>query len=275
VALPFLVVSLEGALRTSGERYEAVAATLGARPTTVFRRVTMPLVLPGLAAGAVLSFARSLGEFGATITFAGSLQGVTRTLPLEIYLQREVDPDAAVALSLAATPLLPDVEAVLAETGLPPHLLQIELTERALTSDEGAPLKALDGLRALGVRIAIDDFGTGYSNLSYLRKLPVDVIKLDGSFGEGLREADVTNPVDERIVGTLVELGHALGMTVCAEGVETPAQATRLRRLGCDEGQGWHFAAALPREDVLDVLRDPDGPPWPGPADDVGGSSGS
>ena len=100
VALPFLVVSLEGALRTSGERYEAVAATLGARPTTVLRRVTVPLVLPGLAAGAVLSFARALGEFGATITFAGSLQGVTRTLPLEIYLQREVDPDAAVALSL-------------------------------------------------------------------------------------------------------------------------------------------------------------------------------
>jgi molybdate transport system permease protein len=100
VALPFLVVSLEGALRTSGQRYEAVASTLGARPTTVFRRVTLPLVLPGLAAGAVLSFARSLGEFGATITFAGSLQGVTRTLPLEIYLQREVDPDAAVALSL-------------------------------------------------------------------------------------------------------------------------------------------------------------------------------
>jgi molybdate transport system permease protein len=100
VALPFLVVSLEGALRTSGDRYEAVAATLGAGPTTVFRRVTLPLVLPGLAAGAVLSFARALGEFGATITFAGSLQGVTRTLPLEIYLQREVDPDAAVALSL-------------------------------------------------------------------------------------------------------------------------------------------------------------------------------
>ena len=168
--------------------------------------------------------------------------------------------------------LIEEVRAGLESTGLPPHLLQIELTERALTSDEGAPLKALDGLRALGVRIAIDDFGTGYSNLSYLRKLPVDVIKLDGSFGEGLREADVTNPVDERIVGTLVELGHALGMTVCAEGVETPAQATRLRRLGCDEGQGWHFAAALPREDVVDMLRDPDGPPWPGP-DDEGGSS--
>ena len=100
VALPFLVVSLEGALRTAGSRYEVVAATLGARPTTVFRRVTLPLVLPGLVSGAVLAFARALGEFGATITFAGSLQGVTRTLPLEIYLQRETDADAAVALSL-------------------------------------------------------------------------------------------------------------------------------------------------------------------------------
>lgn len=100
VALPFLVISLEGALRTAGTRYEVIAATLGARPTTVLRRVTLPMVLPGLASGAVLSFARALGEFGATLTFAGSLQGVTRTLPLEIYLQREIDPDAAVALSL-------------------------------------------------------------------------------------------------------------------------------------------------------------------------------
>jgi molybdate transport system permease protein len=100
VALPFLVVSLEGTLRAVGQRYEVVAATLGGGPTTVLARVTVPLVLPGLASGAVLSFARSLGEFGATLTFAGSLQGVTRTLPLEIYLQRETDADAAVALSL-------------------------------------------------------------------------------------------------------------------------------------------------------------------------------
>lgn len=100
VALPFLVVSLEGALRTAGDRYEVAAASLGAAPSTVFRRITLPLALPGLLAGAVLSFARAMGEFGATITFAGSLQGVTRTLPSEIYLQRESDPDAAVALAL-------------------------------------------------------------------------------------------------------------------------------------------------------------------------------
>ncbi|GAA3224768.1 ABC transporter permease [Oerskovia jenensis] len=100
VALPFLVLSLEGSLRTHDARYEEVAATLGATPTTVLRRVTLPLVLPGLVSGAVLAFARALGEFGATITFAGALQGVTQTLPLEIYLQRSADPDAAVALSL-------------------------------------------------------------------------------------------------------------------------------------------------------------------------------
>ena len=100
VALPFLVVSLEGALRTSGERYEEVAATLGASPRYAFARVTVPLVLPGLASGTVLAFARCMGEFGATIAFAGSLQGTTRTLPLLVYLERETDVDAAVALSL-------------------------------------------------------------------------------------------------------------------------------------------------------------------------------
>jgi len=100
VSLPFLVIAIEGAARTAGAEYEVVAATLGARPTTVWRRVTLPLLAPGLVSGAVLAFARALGEFGATLTFAGSREGVTRTLPLEIYLQRESDADAAVALSL-------------------------------------------------------------------------------------------------------------------------------------------------------------------------------
>jgi molybdate transport system permease protein len=100
VSLPFLVIALEGAARTAGRDYDLVAATLGARPATVWWRVTLPLLTPGLIAGSVLAFARALGEFGATLTFAGSRQGVTRTLPLEIYLQRESDPEAAVALSV-------------------------------------------------------------------------------------------------------------------------------------------------------------------------------
>lgn len=100
VSLPFLVVGLEGALRSVGIDFEKVAATHGASPTRTLFRVTLPLVAPGLLSGTVLAFARALGEFGATLTFAGSLQGTTRTLPLEIYLQREVDPDQALALSL-------------------------------------------------------------------------------------------------------------------------------------------------------------------------------
>lgn len=100
VSLPFLVIALEGAARTAGSDYDMVAATLGAGPTTVWWRVTLPLLAPGLLSGTVLAFARALGEFGATLTFAGSREGVTRTLPLEIYLQREGDPEAAVALSV-------------------------------------------------------------------------------------------------------------------------------------------------------------------------------
>jgi molybdate transport system permease protein len=100
VSLPFLVIALEGAARTSGRDYDVVAATLGARPTMVWWRVSLPLLAPGVVSGAVLAFARSLGEFGATLTFAGSREGVSRTLPLEIYLQRETDADAAVALSV-------------------------------------------------------------------------------------------------------------------------------------------------------------------------------
>jgi molybdate transport system permease protein len=119
VALPFLVLSLEGALRTTGERYEAVAATLGARPSAVLFRVTLPLVAPAIVSGSILSFARALGEFGATLTFAGSLQGTTRTLPLEIYLQRETDPDAAVALSLVLIAVAIAVVAVAHGAGEP------------------------------------------------------------------------------------------------------------------------------------------------------------
>jgi molybdate transport system permease protein len=100
VAMPFLVLAVEGALGSLDERYEDVAATLGAGPLSTFRRVTVPLVMPGLAAGAALAWARALGEFGATITFAGNLPGRTQTLPLAVYVALQQDPDAAVAISL-------------------------------------------------------------------------------------------------------------------------------------------------------------------------------
>jgi molybdate transport system permease protein len=100
VAMPFLVISVEGTLRAADPRYEEAATTLGASRFTAFRRVTLPLIAPGVAAGAVLAWARALGEFGATITFAGSLPGVTRTLPIASYLAMQSDPDEAVALAL-------------------------------------------------------------------------------------------------------------------------------------------------------------------------------
>jgi molybdate transport system permease protein len=100
VAMPFLVISVEGTLRAADSRYEEAAATLGASRFTAFRRVTLPMIAPGVAAGAVLAWARALGEFGATITFAGSFPGRTQTMPLSVYLALQDDPDAAVALSL-------------------------------------------------------------------------------------------------------------------------------------------------------------------------------
>ncbi|HEY0539060.1 MAG TPA: ABC transporter permease [Actinoallomurus sp.] len=100
VALPFLVISVEGALGAADLRYEDAAATLGASRWTTFRRVTLPLIAPGVGAGAVLSWARALGEFGATITFAGNYPGRTQTMPLAVYLALETDPQAAIVLSL-------------------------------------------------------------------------------------------------------------------------------------------------------------------------------
>ena len=100
VAMPFLVVTVEGALRNLDGRHEAAAATLGASRLTVFRRVTLPMIAPSLRAGLVLAWARALGEFGATVTFAGNLQGRTQTLPLAVFVALEQDRDTAVAISL-------------------------------------------------------------------------------------------------------------------------------------------------------------------------------
>jgi molybdate transport system permease protein len=115
VALPFAVLAVEGALRGSDERYDEVAATLGASRWLTFRRVTVPMALPGIVSAAVLCWARAIGEFGATITFAGSFPGTTRTLPIEIYLELQSDPDAAIGLSLLLVVVSVAVLAVLRE----------------------------------------------------------------------------------------------------------------------------------------------------------------
>ncbi|MEU4730710.1 EAL domain-containing protein [Streptomyces sp. NPDC023588] len=152
--------------------------------------------------------------------------------------------------------LVGDVAEILAETGLAPQLLQLELTESAVMGSAGRPLQALQALSDMGVRIAIDDFGTGYSNLAYLSRLPVSVLKLDGSFVRGFRYDEGThpNPADETIVEAMVQLAHRLGLTVTAECVETAGQAARLRRVGCDTGQGWLYSRAVAPDVIAGMI---------------------
>ncbi|MGW3651762.1 putative bifunctional diguanylate cyclase/phosphodiesterase [Streptomyces sp. NPDC000878] len=165
-------------------------------------------------------------------------------------LERPDEPPIFVSVNVAVrqvwdSDLVADVAEILAETGLPARLLQLELTESAVMGSAGRPLQALQALSDMGVGIAIDDFGTGYSNLAYLSRLPVSVLKLDGSFVRGFQyegEGVAPNPADEIVVEAMIQLAHRLGLTVTAECVETAAQAARLRRIGCDTGQGWLYS---------------------------------
>ncbi|MGH3899017.1 MAG: putative bifunctional diguanylate cyclase/phosphodiesterase [Pseudonocardiaceae bacterium] len=174
---------------------------------------------------------------------------------------RDVFGDAAPVVSVNLAPrqlheptLVAEVATILADNGLDPASLQLELTEQSLMGDEPGPLKALTKLYRMGVRIAIDDFGTGYSNFSYLRRLPMHELKLAGSFAVSLRPSD-SDPVDEQIVATLVSLAHALDLTVTAEGVETDVQRDRFRMLGCDAGQGSLFGVPGAPERIDTWLR--------------------
>jgi diguanylate cyclase (GGDEF)-like protein/PAS domain S-box-containing protein len=144
-----------------------------------------------------------------------------------------------------------------------PRCLQIEITERTALTDIERTVDTLRKLRLLGVRVAIDDFGTGYSSLGYLKRLPVDVVKLDRAFVESM---DVLES-DVAIVQAVITMAHALGMKVTAEGVERVEQAARLRRLGCDTAMGWFWTSAVAADDMLDILRD-------GVADRVGDTDG-
>ncbi|MET8702319.1 EAL domain-containing protein [Kitasatospora sp. NPDC004723] len=190
------------------------------------------------------------------------------------WLTEFPETETFVSVNLAArqiwdSDVVADVAQALERTGLPARLLQLEITESALLGPGGRPLQALQALADMGVRIAIDDFGTGYSNLAYLSRLPVHVLKLDGTFIEGFRDPAPSggrpelpelrsrrSDADEQIVGAMVQLAHTLGLTVTAEGIESAAQAERLRLTGCDTAQGWYFARPGEAELVAAILRD-------------------
>ncbi|MCY0108351.1 EAL domain-containing protein [Pseudomonas monsensis] len=150
------------------------------------------------------------------------------------------------------------VEQVLAQTGLGPEWLELEITEGVLMQNVDATMTALARLKALGTRLAIDDFGTGYSSLSYLRRFPIDVLKIDQSFIRGLSD----NHNDAALVSAIISLGKTLGLNVIAEGIETAGQLAFLKAHHCEEGQGYFFSKALPADAFARLLAGTDPMPW-------------
>jgi EAL domain-containing protein (putative c-di-GMP-specific phosphodiesterase class I) len=162
-------------------------------------------------------------------------------------------PDFVISVNLSARQLRHrNFAGCLADTlqrhGVPPHMLELEVTESQLMDNPSEAMDALAQLKALGVRLSIDDFGTGYSSLSHLQKFPVDYIKIDRSFLCEIGEGDAV------ITRAIVALGHNLKLKVIAEGVETAEQLAFLRDLSCDQVQGFYFSPALPREVLQDLV---------------------
>jgi EAL domain-containing protein (putative c-di-GMP-specific phosphodiesterase class I) len=141
--------------------------------------------------------------------------------------------------------LVATVEGILESTGLPPENLTLEITESALMRDAVSALQVLQALKSIGVSLAIDDFGTGYSSLSYLQRFPLDILKVDKSFVDELGLDSGTE-----IVAAVINLAHALGLNVIAEGVETDEQLRVLQQLHCDYAQGFLFSQPLPAHEL-------------------------
>jgi diguanylate cyclase len=148
------------------------------------------------------------------------------------------------ARQLGEPDLIPTIRAAVSRTGISPESICLEITESALMHDAAAATAQLDELRSLGISLGVDDFGTGYSSLAYLNRFPLDVLKVDRSFVSGLG----SDPESETIVAAIIDLAHALELTVIAEGVETLEQLATLQRLGCDQAVGFYFSPPLPPE---------------------------
>ena len=155
------------------------------------------------------------------------------------------------AVQLQQPEIVADIDGILRETGLPPAALMLEVTESVLVGDTHSARTTLAALKTLGVRVALDDFGTGYSSLSYLHSFPVDVVKIDKSFIDPLSDASAPR---SPLVGAIVNLGAELGLSVTAEGIEDAVQLACLREIGCQYGQGYHFARPVPARELERML---------------------
>jgi EAL domain-containing protein (putative c-di-GMP-specific phosphodiesterase class I) len=197
----------------------------------------------------------SLSEENGSIVPIG--KWVLRSACMQAKLwQRAGFGDLCIAVNLSARQfsrrdLVQSVAAVLEETGLSPHLLELELTESLLMTDVETAIATMQELKALGVALSIDDFGTGYSSLSYLKRFPIDILKIDQSFVR-----DITlDPGDAVIVMSIIALAHNLKLHVIAEGVETKEQLAYLRHHRCDAIQGYYFSRPLPADEIEKILR--------------------
>jgi diguanylate cyclase len=148
--------------------------------------------------------------------------------------------------------LVNSIRSALDDAGLEARYLEVELTESAVMSDPEKSIAVLEQLSVMGVLVSVDDFGTGYSSMSYLRRFPIDKLKIDRVFIDEI----ASRPEDASIVRAIVSLAHSLRLKVVAEGVETPAQLDFLRTAGCDEYQGYHFSRPLPATEFERLIRD-------------------
>jgi EAL domain-containing protein (putative c-di-GMP-specific phosphodiesterase class I) len=155
------------------------------------------------------------------------------------------------AVELRADRFVEHVRAILQETGASPEHLEFELTEAALMHNPQMTVAVLRELRDIGIRIAVDDFGTGLSSLDYLRRFPLDSLKIDQSFVHGV----CSNPEDAKIVSAVINLGRSFNLRVIAEGIETRAQFLALRNLDCAEGQGHYFRMPIAAGEFTELLQ--------------------
>jgi EAL domain-containing protein (putative c-di-GMP-specific phosphodiesterase class I) len=147
--------------------------------------------------------------------------------------------------------LVESIRRALDDVGLAPRYLEVELTESAVMSDPEQSVAILEQLCAMGIQVSVDDFGTGYSSMSYLRRFPIDKLKIDRVFIHEL----ASRPADANIVRAIVSLAHSLNLEVVAEGVETPAQLDFLEAAGCDEYQGYHYSPPLPADQFRRLIE--------------------
>jgi len=247
---------LESALRRALERGElelhyqpqvelVAGAIVGAEALLRWRSPERGLVAPGtfIALAEETGLIREIGEWAlrqACCQLRTWQQAGLAVVPVSVNL----------SVHQFSERLPGTVQRILDEFGIPPSLLELELTESASMADAGKSCALLAQLKEMGIGLAIDDFGTGYSNLNYLKRFPVDKLKLDQSFVRDIQH----DSGDRAISRAVIAMAHGLHLTVVAEGVEDAGQLAVLAQLGCDLVQGWHFSRAVPAEDFARLL---------------------